>query len=274
MKTIIAPTDFTASSISAVNYAADLSVALNAKLILLNLVQVPMVAAEIPVAETVFEDMVSMAEKDLDNIVLQLTARTKGVIDIEKKILMGTVAAGIKEISDLYKPFAIVMGIKPGKSIDRILLGSSTLSSVKHNSYPVLIIPENVRFKGIHKIGLACDLQNVLETVPFHLLNEWMSVFNPALDIIHISKNEHDFKSPDIGESISLQNHLSKFKPSFHFITGTNLSVRLNDYAMQQNLDLLIVFPRKHGFLSIFDKKHSNEIVVNNKIAVLAMHNY
>jgi nucleotide-binding universal stress UspA family protein len=274
MKIIIAPTDFSPASLNAVNYAAALAAVLNAKLILLNLVEVPMVASEIPVPETVFEDMVGMAEQDLDNIISKLNTRTKGKITIEKKVLMGKVAAGIKEFSDWYKPFAIVMSIKSGNSLERFLFGSTTLSSVKTNPYPVLAIPENVQFNGIHKIGLACDLQNVLKTVPFHLLNEWMSVFNPSLDIIHVSKNEHDFNSPDIAESISLQNHLSKFKPSFHFLTGVNLSEKLNEYAIQQNLDLLIVIPRKHGSFSTFDKKHSGEIIVKNKIAILSLHNY
>ena len=41
MKTILAPTDFSASSINAVNYAADMALAVNAQLILINAVQFP-----------------------------------------------------------------------------------------------------------------------------------------------------------------------------------------------------------------------------------------
>jgi nucleotide-binding universal stress UspA family protein len=48
MRTIIAPTDFSAVSLNAVNYAADLAVAINAELILLHVVQIPITVSEIP----------------------------------------------------------------------------------------------------------------------------------------------------------------------------------------------------------------------------------
>jgi len=272
MKTIIAATDFSSSSLNAVNYAADLAESLNAKLVLLNVVEIPMAASEVPVPETVFEDMVSMADHDLDNLVLGLMDRSEGKLDLSTKVVLGTVATQIKEVSDDYQPFAIVMGKKAGNSLERILLGSSTLSSVKHNPYPILIIPENVRFKGIQKIGLACDLQNVVDTIPFKLLTAWLSAFNPSLDIIHLSKREQDFNSLDVSESISLENHLNQFKPKFHFLVGEKLAERLNQYALEQQLDLLVIVPKKHGFLAMFDKKHTGDIIVHNNTAILAVH--
>jgi nucleotide-binding universal stress UspA family protein len=273
MKTIIAPTDFSTSSINAVNYAADLAAVVNAKLVLLNVVQVPIFASEISVPEPFFEDMNNMADQDLENLEMKLAIRTKGKIEIERKVAIGTISGQISEISEAYHPFAIVMGIKAGKSLERTLLGSNTLSSVKDNPYPIMIIPENTGFTGIHKIGLACDLQDVVETIPFNLLTEWISVFHSSLDIIHLSKQDNDLRSPDVSEAISLQNHLNKFKPVFHFLTGENLSERLNEYAKNQGLDLMVVVPKKHGFLSLFDNKYSKEIIINNKTAILAVHN-
>lgn len=272
MKTIIAPTDFSVTSRNAANYAADLANFLNANLVLLNVVEVPIAASEIPVSETVFDDMLSMAEQDLDNLGSKLTIRTNGQIEIITRVVMGTVATQIKEIAEEYEPFAIVMGKKAGYSLERIMLGSSTLSSVKHNPYPILVVPENIPFKGIRKVGLACDLQDVAETIPFKLLNDWLSVFNPSLDIIHLSKQEEDLKSQDTAESVSLGNHLNKFKPVFHFLHGDKLAVRLNEFAREQQLDLLIVVPKKHGFLALLDKKYSGDIITHNDTPILAVH--
>jgi nucleotide-binding universal stress UspA family protein len=272
MKTIMATTDFTPCSVNAVNYAADLAVSLNAKLVLLNVVVVPMAASEVTVTESFFEDMAGMADQDLDNLKSSLKERTGGKIDLVTKVVLGTVAAQIKEVADEYQPFAIIMGKRAGNSLERILLGSSTLSSVKHNPYPILIIPEHVQFKGIHKIALACDLQNVSDTIPFKLLSDWISVFNPTLEIVHLSKREQDFNSLDASESVSLENHLSKFKPVFHFLVGDKLAERLNGYALDQQLDLLVIVPKKHGFLALFDKKHSGDIIVHNNSAILAIH--
>ncbi len=272
MKTILAPTDFTKPSLNAVNYAADLAVELNARLILVNVIEVPMIASEIPVSESVFENMMSLATSDLEELGSVINQRTQGKITIEKRVTMGTVASEIQDIAGFYQPFAIVVGMHASNSIERFLGSSTTLNLIKHNTYPILVVPENVEYKGLRKVGFACDLVDVHDTIPHQLLNDWLTAFNPSLDIIHLSKNEHELSSTAAGESISLQNHFSRFNPGFHFLTGDSLSKGLNDYAKEQNLDLLVVIPKKHGFLSFFDKKHSKEIIENNQTAILAVH--
>ncbi len=169
-----------------------------------------MAASEITVTENFFEEMAGMADQDLENLKAGLMLRSEGKLKLSTRVVLGTVAAQIKEVAEELQPFAIVMGKRAGNSLERILLGSSTLTSVKHNPYPILIIPEHVQFKGIHKIGLACDLQNVADTIPFKLLTDWISPFNPTVQIVHLSKHEQDFNSLDAGESVALENHLNK----------------------------------------------------------------
>jgi nucleotide-binding universal stress UspA family protein len=272
VKTIIVPTDFSRSSVNAVYYAAYMAEKVNATLILLNAVQVPMFASEIPVPEPVFEEMVSTAKHDLEDLKDKLMIQTNGKLNISTEANLGAVADLINEISDRNSPFAIVMGLHAGKSMERLFMGSKTFNTLKHNAYPILIIPENAKFRAINKIGLACDLEAVIETIPFGILRDWLSVFNASLEIIHVSENDKDPKLADVSESISLQNHLSKFHPKFKFLSGRNLAERLSEYTKEQNLDLLVVIPKKHGFLGMFDKKYSQEIIVREQIPILAIH--
>ena len=79
-------------------------------------------------------------------------------------------------------------------------------------------------------------------------------------------------KSSEIGEAISLQNHLNKFRPKFEFLTGDNLAEKLNEYTKEHNLDLLIVAPRHHGLLGLFDKRHAKKIILHQEIPILAIH--
>jgi len=55
-------------------------------------------------------------------------------------------------------------------------------------------------------------------------------------------------------------------------LTGDNLAEKLNEYAKEHDLDLLMVAPRHHGFLGLFDKKHSKEIILHQEIPILAIH--
>lgn len=272
MRTLIATTDFSPSSINAVNYAADMAKVVNARLILFNAVPVPVAVSEIPVPEATLEDMVTEAGQELNVLKDKLVLRTTGKVDISTEVLMGGFAEKIDEIADKCNPFAIIMGIAQGKPIERFLMGSNTFYAISKNPYPILIIPEKASFRPINKIGLACDLEAVAETIPFKLVSEWVSVFKSTLNIIHVSKNSKAQKSSEITEAISLQNHLSKFQPKFEFLTGDNLAEKLNEYTKEHKLDLLIVVPRHHGFLGLFDKKHAKKIIVHQEVPILAIH--
>jgi len=272
MRTLVAATDFSGSSIHAAHYAADMAGAIMADLVLFSAVPAPLPISEIPVPEAILSDMMSEAGRKLDDLKAELAARTNGKVDISTVILMGHFAEKIGQISKKYNPFAIVMGIPAGKSIGRFLSGSNTFSVIDKNPDPVLIIPEKSGFRSIAKIGLACDLEAVADTVPFKLLNDWLSVFNSSLDIIHVSRNEKDLQASEMSESLALQNHLKKFHPVFAFLTGDNLTERLNNYGKEHKLDLLIVVPKHHSFAGLFSKKFSREIMVQPEVPVLAIH--
>jgi len=271
MKTIIAPTDFSATSLNAVDYAADLAAAIHADLILLHVVQVPLTVSEVIMPEPAFEEMVEQATEDLNALAVRLAVKIKGRINISSEIKMGDTEHQIKEMTNDKKPFALVMGIKSGSSIKRFFIGSNTLSVEKHLYCPVLIIPENVHFDGINKIGLACDLQHVATTLPFKALQDWLSAFHATLDIIHVSKKEGE-ESALTGECISVHNHLNRFQPEFNFLTGDNLAESLQDFVKQHSIDLLIIIPKRHGLLEIFDEKHAKKVVTHQNIPVLSIH--
>ena len=270
MKTIIAPTDFSPSSLNAVNYAADLATILNAKLLLMNVVQIPISLSEIPMPEPVFEEMITLARQDLDDLGDKLNEKANGKLSISTEITVGTVEHQITEISNLEKPIAIVMDMRSGHRIERFLMGSNALFALQHLLYPILIVPENLTFHAIKKIGLACDLQ-ITKTLPLESIKTWLACFGASLDIVYISQNAE--KAGSVNGKISfLQNSLAEFHPKFHFSVNQDIAEGLENFAKQQELDLLIIVPRKHGFWGLFDEKHSKKIIMHEQIPVLAVH--
>jgi len=272
MKTIIAATDFSTASMNAANYAADLAVAVEANLVLVNVVQTPVTISEVPMPEPVFEEMLHFANEELKGLASELTKRTRGKIDISTQTMIGTVEYQISELSNEKKPFAIVMGLSDSKAAERFLSGSETIFAIKHLPYPVLVIPKNVVFKGIHKIGLACDLNNVADTFPFDSLKKILSAFNASLDIIRVSKQEKYANSKDLDESVSIQKKLSPFHPIFHFLKHEKIEEGIHEFSKQHQLDLLIIFPKHHNLLDLFNEKHSKKIILHQEIPVMSLH--
>jgi nucleotide-binding universal stress UspA family protein len=272
MKTILAPTDFSASSLNAVNYAADLAFSIKAKLVLFHAIPFPIAVSEISVPGEFMDDMMDAGQRDMDDLYEKVQTRTKDKISVSRVIKIGSVEQEIENISSNERPLAIVMGIRSGKTLERALMGSSIFHIMNHAGFPTLIVPENVRFSEIKHIGMACDFRKVDEKLPFETITEWLSLFQASLDVINIASRDSDFKACQVAESVALQTRLARFKPQFHFLTGNNIADELSEFIKIHPLDLLMVFPRKHGVLNLFHKKISKNIIIHNQIPILSVH--
>jgi nucleotide-binding universal stress UspA family protein len=272
MKSILALTDFTASSLNAVNYAADLAVTINANLVLLHAIPFPIAVSEISVPGDFIDDMMDASHRDMNDLAEAIRSRTKGRITITTELKIGTVEQEIENLSSKERPLAVVLGIRSGKSLERALMGSTTFHIMNHVGFPTLIIPEDVQFKGIKSIGMACDLKKTNTQLPFETIKEWLSLFTSTLDIIHIENRSGILHWEQTAESIAIQNRLQHFKPHFHFLNGPDLNKELADFIKGHPLDLLMVFPRKHGIFGLFHKKRSTDIVNHFRLPILSIH--
>jgi nucleotide-binding universal stress UspA family protein len=272
MKTILAPTDFSVSSINAVNYAADLAYSINAKLVLIHAIPFPIVVSEISVPGDFIDDMMDASQRDMDELYEQIQSRTKGKISISTEIKIGSIEQEIENISSKERPLAVIMGLRSGKTFERALMGNSTFHIMNHVGFPTVIIPEGVHFREIRTIGMACDLKQMDGQLPFETINEWLYLFKSSIEIIHISAPGKDLKSEQAAESVAIQNRLQTFKPRFHFLSGDNIAEELNEFIKTHPLDLLMVFPRNHGIFGLFHKKKSTFIVTHQQLPILSIH--
>ena len=272
MKTILAPTDFSPSSMNAVQYAADLALAINAKLVLFHAIHFPVAVSEISLPGDFIDDMMELGEKEMKDLCEEIQTRTRGKLTVATDIRIGSVEREIESISSQERPLAIVMGIRSGKTMERALMGSSVFHVMNYVGFTTLIIPENVQFREIKTIGIACDLKYVDEKIPFDSITEWLYLFKPKLEIINISGRNSDLKTDQLAESISIQTRLRSFNPRFHFLTSDHIAEELNECIKVYTIDLLMIFPRKHGIFKFFHKRKSRSIITQTDIPILSIH--
>ncbi len=214
MKTILAPTDFSASSINAVNYAADLALSIKANLVLFHAIPFPIAVSEISVPGEFIDDMMEASRKNMDELCKDIRFRTKNKISVKTDIAVGSVENEIANISLKEKPLAIILA-----------------SAMNHIGYPTLMVPENALFNEIKNIGLACDFKKFDEEIPFESITEWLSLFKANIEIINVAGNNKDFKAEQLAESTSLETRLHSFRPHFNFLTSDNMADELNDFV-------------------------------------------
>ncbi|KAA9040615.1 universal stress protein [Ginsengibacter hankyongi] len=270
MKTIIAPTDFSPISINAVNYAADMAFGINAKLILLHVIHLPIMAAELPVSKAIYSDLLDEAETEMAALCDKILQATGNNILVETITVFGFFQQQIKSLCRINKPFAVVMATKGAGATSHLLFGSNTIYAAKNLHCPVIVIPENKKFTGIKNIALASDLKDVSETIHFDYIKNLLKLFDARLDIVCIMKNDSGVHKKEMTGAITFQNQLDKFHPQLHFITSPNIEAGVLEFAKDNKADLLIIIPKKHGLLeSLFHKSQSKSFIDHPHIPML-----
>lgn len=271
MKKILVTTDFSLVAGNAVNYATDMALSVNAQLMLLHVVQTPITFSDLPLVMGL-EDMMRSAEQDMQLLKEDLLLRTAGKIIIESEVGMGGFFEELKNVCERVKPYAVVMGSQGKTAAEHLMFGSHAVNTVKHLAWPVITVPPNAAFTAVKKIGLASDLTQVVETTPFEEIKMLVHEFNAELHILNTGKKQV-FDADIVFESGLMQEMTMALKPIFHFIGSENTDEGIMDFAEKNQIDLLIVLPRRHNLLeAIFHKSHTKQLVLHSHIPVMSIH--
>src|SRR6476659_8594807 len=110
MKTIIVPTDFSAISNHAMEYAVDLAKVTGCSILLFHAYQVPVSMTDVPIVLLSVEDLQKANESKMDEVKASLKERAGDSIKIYTETKLGDTVDELEDICDKIKPFAVVMG--------------------------------------------------------------------------------------------------------------------------------------------------------------------
>ncbi len=274
MKTIIIPTDFSPAANNAVNYGVDMALAINATVLLLHVYNIPVALGDVPVALLSVEELKKGAEDNIERLKNNLEHVTSGKLKIETEVRLGNVMDELEELCKKIQPFTVVMGTTGISAVERTLFGSNTLTAIRHLTYPVICVPKGKEYgKGIHKIGLACDFREVLETVPVAAIKEFVKEFHGQLFVLNVDYDNQQSRTDTPEQSTLLHEALNELHPEYHFITRKDIEEGINEFAETHNLDLVIAIPKKHKLLDgLFKKSATKQLVFESHVPVMCVH--
>jgi nucleotide-binding universal stress UspA family protein len=274
MKTIIVPTDFSPAATNAMNYAADMALQINASLLLLHVYQVPVAVTDTPLLFVSVDELKESAEKRLEQLKTGLEHVTSGKLKIYTEAKLGDVTDELEELCKKIQPFAVVMGSTGHSAIERTIFGSTTLTTIKHLTWPVICIPVGKEYgQGIKKVGLACDFREVVESTPVSPIKHFIKEFNAELHILNVDYDNRQFTPDTPEQSVLLHTVLQDVKPKYHFIEHRDIEDGINEFAEKNNLDLIIAIPKKHKLLEgLFKKSSTRQLVFESHVPVMCVH--
>ena len=278
MKTLVVPTDFSSVSVNAMNYAVDMAQAINAGIVLLHVYNVPVSYTDAPVSpvSTIsIEEVKRTSEERLEEMKRNITRITSGQLEVFTEARLGDAIDELDELCKSVQPLAVIMGSHGSTGFERLIMGSTTLTAIRHLKYPVIVVPPGTTYHGIKKIGLACDFKDVVESIPVDYIKDMVYEFGAELYVLNVHYNDDDkhYKDETILESAYLDAMLQDIKPIYYFLNKKDVVEGINEFAEQNNLDMVMVIPKKHRLIdNLFHKSRSRELVTHSHIPIVSIH--
>ena len=271
MKTILVATDFSPASLNAANYATDMALAINANILLLHVYQIPVSYSEIPVAINE-RDLMENVEKVINELKENLVRKSGGKLNIDTEVWMGVFSQELEMVCERIKPYIVVMGSQGTTATERVLFGSDAVYEMQHLMWPLITVPPEAGFSVVKKIGLACDFDGVADTTPADEIKMLVNDFNAELHVLNTGRKE--VFNPDVvfGAGL-LEEMLAPVKPNYHFIANKKTDEVIMDFAERNNIDLLVVLPKRRGLLdNLVHRSHTKQFVLHSHVPVMALH--
>lgn len=273
MKTIIVPTDFSEISNNAIEYAIDLAKATGGSILLFHAYQVPVSMTDVPIVLLSVEDLQKANESKMNEVKRSVQEKTGDAIKVYGETKLGDTVDELEEVCNKVKPFAVVMGTKGATGMERVLFGSTTLTTIRHLSWPVIVVPPGKKYSTIKKIGFACDFREVVNTTPTHFIKDFVKEFGAELHVLNVDYKNSHFKPDTPQESVLLHTMLEDLNPKYDFIEEANIEVGIEKFAEKNDLDLIITIPKKHKLLDgLFRKSHTKDLIFHSHLPIMCVH--
>jgi nucleotide-binding universal stress UspA family protein len=274
MKTILVPLDFSETSDNALEYAVGIANELNAKLVLLHTIQMPVASYELePVALTINSN-IEFNTNLLNDKANKILALYPFIAPISSNVEMGDLNNNIKNYVNEKNVDLIVMGIT-GKSsnISKVVFGSNAISVSKKSEVPVIIVPNNCRYSGIKNIAYACDYKEHLEgSNDLIEIKNIAEIFKALLNVIHIIPDGHLLSEIEVETDDYIESQLENVLHRTFIFPRNNIVNTILSFIKKQKVDLIVMEQANHSFFhELFYPSVTKEIAFSSNVPVMAI---
>ncbi|MEJ8803887.1 universal stress protein [Pontibacter sp. H249] len=232
MKTFLVPTDFTDSSLRALDYAFDLAKEVDARVVVCHIHDKALVPG--------FSSAMDKAHKEeAQQEVNRFIGKAKNTgAEIETVIRGGNVVDEIAKAIEEFGVSLVVMATAGGKGFKERFFGTRTEAIAKRGLCSVLVLPENGPIKPIEHIVYAADFENGDQVTVLQLM-QLKELFSATLTFLHVkSKNQ-----PDLIDDEYVKQELIKQFPQadiqFVEIANDDVVEGISRFVQEANTSLL-----------------------------------
>lgn len=252
MKTIVAATDYSATATNAVQYAANLARVFKASLTLFNVYHLSVHVSNSLATPDEIDHLFRNNEVRLMALAKE-TAQQYG-INVSCLSKKGDTVEALENYATTHQPDLIVVGMD-SNLVEYKLFGNTTTTAIRHLKTPVLVIPNDVPFKGIGRILYACEYTCLSEDNHLNLLKEITRKFAAALQVFHVQTRIEKQIPTAVDDQISaIDTIMEDVDHTYNFVENASIIDGITQQAEVWQADLLVMVPHKAGFWELLLK--------------------
>ena len=260
MRTVLVPVDFSETSQNAAAYAAKMFTGVyGVNMLLYHVYEKPEHAAT--------------SDKEMNKLKEQLSE--VGIVKMEILCEEGhDVAHFIERLVRENQADMIIMGITGKNKIAQTFIGSNTLTIIKKNLCPVLIVPPDARFTQLKNIALTSDFADGPSEAATGTIKDILSSHYAKLHIVNVNPEHHvAITEPYQAVKSKMEETFKGFQHEFYFIGLYDFQDAMNLFVNDQHIDMIITQPKDHNWLStLLGGSNTKKMAYHSTIPVLAVH--
>jgi nucleotide-binding universal stress UspA family protein len=273
MKTILVGTDYTPAGNRAVRYAAEMAFQYGARLVIVHATQLMMVSESPLDLRYILEEMEALDRKKMNALHIHLQKKYDHRLHVLTEVSTGFVADMIEKKSHQYAADLIVMGMPQVDFLSKKIFGSHGVRVLSNAHTPVLIIPENGRFRPIKKFVLAADGQAIKNKRVLQWLQQLRIDLSTELHYLHIQ----DELYPQMLSSYwkKLHDTFDTDDANIHEIKAVprHTAELIHHWSKKQKADWIIAIAHERNlFWDLFHESISKKLAYLSRLPVLLLH--
>ena len=274
IKKILCPTDFSAASMNATEFAAKLAQQTGSILTLLN-VQKIHISDGVSLFAMAERESVREAKISSDSLKEMCDDINKSFkISCNHEVIPSISAFEnvVAEESDKYN--LIVVGTNGSDSMYQFYFGSHSFRIAKKTVCPVLVVPETCNYKGISNIVFASDYKPG-EDFSLHQLTGIAEAFGSNIRILHVNQKDNEESKNDFDSFCNIIKMEFKENEKITFVRIINEKIidAIKDEIKKSDVDLIVVNMKEHGYLyRVFHKDLIENLTSVAETPVLIYH--
>lgn len=273
IRTILFPTDFSASANSALDYAVQIAGMFHSKIVMIHTFA-PFYRGGISDSEWEADHKQRIREgrQKLDDLRLDILQKNP-LLNITTVLREGKHIKPLLDLIDEEDADLIIMGTKGASGLKQFLFGSYAARVIEEAKCPVISIPEDAEYRGFKKIVYASDLEHI-DITAIKELTELASFFKSEVSILNITGEENYFSEDQLYRfEYKVRDETGYPKLDFIYSRGREVNESIHEYCLRNGADLLVMTTMKRSFFGkLLKPSNTEQMAYHSNIPLLAFH--